>query len=346
MKRIWSVGVALAVSFNLFPISDQIANAVPTWTLIYENSNVNRNSGDLTFDYSAGYEKSGNAVTNFSNSGAAWDLIRIRIQFTKISDGQLYWVDAYFDKWSGASLSDLQFPDHVNALNMQKNVTNLVVDSNYSSVSKGSFALGRIEFWPYNYSGASSGITPASTSSDFDWDDTPAVGTSGHGSYQLFNLTDTQTVFAWNRHRYNDVAELGFGTNTTGSGSYDWTFNATTFKKDSFKVQVYVGLKLSAGAVSAPTYSGNLVKGAVTTLTATASGTGFVTFYYQSRRIAKCIKRPLVNVSGTMTATCPFKPTTSGSGSIYAKYESTDSSYTNATSASVLIRPLKRVNSR
>jgi hypothetical protein len=234
MRRIGLTTSALALIIGLAPLPS--ATAAPSWTLIYQTTNSDRNASDI-FEYSASYGKSGTAATNFINSGQNWDLIRIRIEAT--ASGNLYYTDAYFDKWSGATISGLELPDHANLNIIQRNVSNLVVSSNYSGVKTGSYALGRLEIWPYNYAQRVSGLSPAGNASLYDWDDTYLVGTNGHGSFQLHNLTDTQTVFAWNRHRLADPAEIGMGAPT--SGHPDWTFNTSVFNNSNFKVQIYVG---------------------------------------------------------------------------------------------------------
>jgi hypothetical protein len=102
---------------------------------------------------------------------------------------------------------------------------------------------GRVEIWPYNYTQASSGQSPTGSSSTFDYDDTAAIGTSGHGTFQLHNLTDTQTVLAWNRSRFNDNPELGFGPCMSGAtpcGNPDWTLQ-TGLSASAFKFQVFIG---------------------------------------------------------------------------------------------------------
>ena len=338
---------ALLMAIAQLPFVVQSAEAAPTWTQIYETTSSARESTGNYLNYTPGYEYNGTAVTNFANSGKAWDLVRVRFQFTLTSNSTLYWTDLYFDRWSGASLSDLQFPDYRNTLVLNRTVTNMVVDSNYSGVSKGSFPLGAINIWPYNYSQSSSGITPAGSSSAYDWDDTPSVVTNGHGSYQFFNLTDTQTVAAWNMHRYGGPVELGMGANNSGTGSPDWTSNSATWNNTNFKIQVFVGLKLTAGTVSAPTFSGTLKKGVSTTLTATANGPGRITFFFQGKRIANCINRSLVDVSGIMTATCSYKPATSQPGELTAQFISSDTTFfTNASSAATKVQVSKRTTIR
>lgn len=338
---------ALLLSFAQLPFLVQSAEAAPTWTQIYETTSSARESTGNYLSYTSGYEYNGTAVTNFTNSGKAWDVVRVRFQFTLTSNSTLYWTDLYFDRWSGATLSDLQFPDYRNNLYLNRTITNLVIDSNYSGVNKGSYALGAINIWPNNYSQANSGIVPAGSGTAYDWDDIQSITTNGHGSYQFFNLTDTQTVAAWNMHRYGGPVELGMGANNSGTGSPDWTSNSVTWNNTNFKIQVFVGLKLTVGTVSAPTFSGSLKKGVPTTLTATANGPGRITFLFKGKRIANCINKTLVDVSGTLTATCSYKPSTSQSGDLTAQFTSSDtSSFSNASSAATKTQASKRTTTR
>jgi hypothetical protein len=335
-------GVLVAISSLLatFLIPVNGAMAAPSWTLIYETTTSARSGNNIV--YTSGYGRAGTAVTNFANSGKTWDLIRVRFEATLSST--LYYTDVYFDKWSGATLSGIEFPDITNGTTNQRNVSNLVVTSNYSGVRTGSFALGRLEWWPYNYSGASGPISPNNALGTYDWDDSFVNGSGDHGSFQIHNLTDTQTVIAWNMHR-TGTQELGMGNATTGTHP-DWTGASGIWSNAGFKVQIYIGDSVTIGTINQPTYVGQLSKGLSTTLTSTTNGPGRVTFYYKKKRIAGCVKRTAVNISGTFTATCNFKPATSGFGQIYTEYAPADSSYTAASSSPVTIQIGRRSNRR
>jgi len=322
------------------------ANAAPTWTKIYETTTPSRNNNSTTSEmtYTAGFGKTGGAASSFIAAGTSWDLIKIRMEINRIANNQTYFTEVTFDKWAGATIAGLQFPDHVNALVNQRNVSNLVVASDFSGVKTGSYALGRLEIWPYNYTQARSGLSPAGNAGTFDWDDTPAVGTDGHGSFQIHNLTDTQTIMAWNMHRPG-TQEIGFGSRSTGEP--DWTFGGNAeWNTTNFKVQVFVGTSVSASTVSAPVVSGSRLKSSVTTLTATASTAGKITFYVGSRKIPGCSSRPTSDVSGVQTATCNFKPHTSGSATYSARLVPTSSSFTNSQSTSTTVQIGRRTTLR
>lgn len=335
-------GVMTAIAVIVLSLCSPLsaASAAPSWTLIYETTTSARSGNNIV--YTAGYGRGGTAVTNFANSGKTWDVIRVRFEATLSST--LYYTDVYFNKWSGATLTGLEFPDLTNANTIQRNVSNLVVTSNYSGVRTGTFALGRLEWWPYNYSQASGPIAPNNALNTYDWDDSFVAGSGDHGSFQIHNLTDTQTVIAWNMHR-TGTQELGMG-NATSGGNPDWTGAGGVWTNAGFKVQIYVGDSVTIGTISQPTFSGSFSKGSTNAITATVNGPGAVTFYYNRKRIAGCIRRPAIDIASVLTATCNFKPMTSGRGQIYAEYIPIDSSYTAATSASVTTNIARRSNKR
>jgi len=302
-----------------------------TWTLIYQTTNTQRNVNEYAI-YSAGYERNGAAQT--AASGQSFSQVRWRMEMT--ISGTLYYVDAYFDKWNGATLADLQFPDYANVLNLQKNVSNLVVSSNYSTVKTGSYAQGRVEIWPYNYTQAVTGISPPGSGSVFDFDDTPAIGQNGHGTFQLHNLTDTQTVLAWNRSRNADTAELGFGPCKIGASfctNPDWTLESGLVPS-AFKFQVFIGTvapSASTLSISAPSTSIYRNSSTITATLGVAGSDGKVTFYQNGKRIPGCIN---VQSSG-LVATCNWKPTNKGSTKLTAVLAPTSSGYLSSNAPSI-----------
>jgi hypothetical protein len=345
-KRLTRFTLALFLLVIFTDLSTAPVQASPTWTKIYETVTSSRTNNSATSEmtYTSGFGKTGGAASSFVTAGTSWDLIKIRMELTRIVDNQTYYVEVSFDKWTDATIAGLQLPDHVNNLVNQRNISNLVVTSNFSGVRTGSYALGRLEIWPYNYSSSRSGLSPAGNASTFDWDDTPAIGSDGHGSFQIHNLTDTQTIMAWNMHRPG-TQEVGFGSRATGEP--DWTFGANAeWNTTNFKVQVFVATAVSASTVNAPVISGARLKSSITTLTATTSVAGRVTFYFGNRKIPGCSSRPTSNISGIQTATCNFKPNTSGLVSYSARLVPTSSSFTNSQSTSTVVQIGRRTGVR
>jgi gliding motility-associated-like protein len=203
------------------------------WTKIYETTNPSRDgSGEIV--YTAGFGKTGGAASSYNGN-----FNRIRYRLENNVAGTLRWAEVSFDAWTNVTLADLQIPDLVNNLVVQRNVSNIEVSSNMPGVHTGNFSTGRLELWNQNYFTNNSGLTPAGDPTKYDWDDLVTVTTNGHGSFQIHNVSPQreQTIFAWNMHRNGGTPEIGIGN--APSGNPDWTFN-TSNGSGNFKVQISV----------------------------------------------------------------------------------------------------------
>ena len=129
-KKLMILILVMALNF-MWPPN---ANATPTWTKIYETITPSRTNNSATSEmtYTSGFGKTGGAASSFVAAGSSWDLIKIRMELTRIVDNQTYYSEVYFDKWVGATIAGLQLPDHVNSLVNQRNISNLVVTSNFA----------------------------------------------------------------------------------------------------------------------------------------------------------------------------------------------------------------------
>lgn len=342
------IGWALVALVPMLIVNPPAAKAEPLWTKIYETITPYRdNTGaGAKMTYVNGFGKTGGAASAFVTAGTAWDLIKIRMEMTLKLNNTTYFAEAYFDKWTGATISGLILPDHLDTNVIQRNVTNLVVTSDYSGVLTGSFALGRLEIWPHNYLPTQSGLLPAGDNGTYDYDDTQSIVADGHGSFQIHNVTQAQTVMSWSMHRPQlNGQDLGLGPGPAGSP--DWTsLGNNSWDARNFKVQIYVGSSVNASTINAPTISGAQSKSKVTTLTATTSVAGKVTFYSGTKRIPGCVGRLTANVSGTQTATCIFKPNTSGQLRYSARLVPTSGSYTESTSPVTAVQISRRAGTR
>jgi hypothetical protein len=95
-----------------------------------------------------------------------------------------------------------------------------------------------------------------------------------------------------------------------------------------------VTIALTASATTA-------TKGTTIVITATVSQAGLVTFSWNGKRIAGCIKR-----TASSSATCNWKPAVTGTWSISALLDPTDASYVNSTSSPQSVFITKRTYSR
>ena len=223
--------------------------------LVYQTTTPTRSGNNIV--YSAGYGKGGSdAAATLTSQGVTFDRIRYRMEATY--SGTAYYADVAFDKWTGATISSLAIPDLGDTRTIKENVSNLSVDSNWpgfagvaSAVTTGTGKSGRVELWPWDYGTATSGISPAGNGSTYDSDDT-STGASVYGSFQVHNLTNSQTVLAWNHH--GDASpDIGFGNNLATTHT-DWTFRgATNFNTSTWKLQIYIGELYTGGSSFVPT---------------------------------------------------------------------------------------------
>lgn len=212
------------------------------WKKIYEVISPNRNS-DKTIQYAAGY---GLGANDEAAKNADVDFSRIRYVMSFTSNTVSRYVAADFSRALTATtevsrtfsdLSDLQVPtkgDSSVEFIVHADIADLTVKSDFPGLSGKDFT-GRLEIWPMNYETAASSLDVGRDGSPEKYDDSDSPNLSGsvssgeYGSFQLHSFSPDQTVFAWNRHGSNVIADVGFGNNPRGGISTehsDWTFAA------------------------------------------------------------------------------------------------------------------------
>ncbi|NNC87866.1 MAG: hypothetical protein HKN82_05325 [Akkermansiaceae bacterium] len=147
-----------------------------------------------------------------------------RVGYLMELDGD--WVYASFDPHT-SQIAQTGVPSlNVTPTAFQQIVTNMNVASNVAGIVTGNgIATGNIEFWGGNYSTGNGIGIPNADGGTFDFGDTMTPG--GHGSLQVHNHGASQILFAYNNWGSNSggASEIGIGTNATGTGHPDWTFN-------------------------------------------------------------------------------------------------------------------------
>lgn len=135
-------------------------------------------------------------------------------------------VDQYLYVSMDAFTSDpkqLGIPNLASKINHQKRVANLKVVSNVKGVTTGdTFANGHIEFWPNNYEPANEKSIPGASPTVYDMGDKCVDPLNGYGCMQVHNLDTKQTLFAINKFKDGQNADIGIG-NSAGN-TRDWTF--------------------------------------------------------------------------------------------------------------------------
>ena len=225
-----SVGISAASNTATARANSAPQFASQVWRELYATTTPTRNTSGLIV-YS---------VDNSETlSGASFQQVRYSMEAQV--NNTLQYVNASFDAWSGLTVGALRFPAFT-VTPIQRNVSNLSVESNVSAVTEGSGMTGRLEIWPYNYSPTAVDTVSTSGSSDvYDLDDT--ISSSGSfGSFQIHNLTSQETVFGWNNHG-NSNPDIGFGDNPYSQNT-DWTFYGSDYGLDraSWRLSVSIGI--------------------------------------------------------------------------------------------------------
>lgn len=101
-----------------------------------------------------------------------------------------------------------------------------------------------------------------------------------------------------------------------------------------------------SSSIGTPTISTPLYKGISATISVVADTPGKVRFFINGKRIAGCLARATSGAAPTATATCTFKPATSGSFQISARITPTNSGLTAATSPNLSVTVGRRTTTR
>ena len=231
------------------------------WMLVYQVTNPTRNSVN-TINY----------AINKSDTIGINKIKPQRIAY-RLQNGnkqtQIAWTS--FDAWQGITNYDVPTGGSTsNVFTIQKDVKNLSVCSNVSNIfnnysnplkvniGPNQFSVisglkGRLEIWPSNYS---SGRNPSLTGGgdSYDTNDSGYDTSIGYGSFQVHDMTNNQTILAWNRHG-DQRPDIGFGNNPNGHP--DWTFTQTT--PANFDLKIYIKIDIPLPPQPTETNDGTLI---------------------------------------------------------------------------------------
>lgn len=238
------------------------------WSEVYRTTSPKNNYLDTSINYVSGYGLAGGDAAAALNNTTNFTRVRYRMEATL--SGVLDYADTDFYKWSGATISNLQVPvidAGTSTFVVQTNVTDLNTYSSNARVTNAAGLSGRIEIWPYNYAPDNAGDYSYGDNVKYDYNDSHN-GNGSYGTFQVHDITNFKTVFAWNLHAYGtgiNNPDLGFGNNPqTGSTAMpDWTFcNENNASRGycpaptTFKLQVFINLAVTPlPDVTAPTVS-------------------------------------------------------------------------------------------
>ena len=239
------------------------------WEIIYSTSALRRDSNsNVSYDAGYGLSSVGGQASN-TYASANFTRIKYRLETTISSVSKFAEADFYTWPSGGAtgstngttapSISGIAIPSINSGQRwiVQANISDLNVFSDNDSVSKTFGGSGRLEIWPWNYGWGPSGLSPAGSSNNYDFDDLHN-GDGTYGSFQVHDFSNAKPVFVWNNSGYgnNLHAEVAYGANPVGNP--DWTFcsqgggSGSCPEPSSFKLRIYINPSITPLADTTP----------------------------------------------------------------------------------------------
>ena len=264
------------------------------WTALYATTTQSRNGNAITYSPNLGLSTTAGTQASKTLASASFTRVRYRMQY---EDSGVKYINTDFNRWSqktlnqyssgvtyttpAATINNLSIPSLDNQFIIQVDVSDLTVESNITSMNDNQLN-GRLEIWPFDYDPSVNTTLSGTNGTYYDLNDRPSSNTSSsYGSFQVHDLSNSRTAFAWNNHG-NATPNIGIGSSNCGNNQLDWTFCGTT--RTNWKLEIFIntpvavtGYELTFNANSAtsgsvpasiigtgnqivPTNSGNLVR--------------------------------------------------------------------------------------
>jgi hypothetical protein len=244
------------------------------WTKLYGTATPTRDaSNNIIYEPGFGRAAYGNQAANVY-SGSSFTRVRYRMQYLNKSGGTFNYVNTDFAKWSAtnsnkysngttyntpaATITTLEVPDAANAQTpIQAAASDLTIESSNQALN--AYAVtGRVQIWSNDISQTNgwSGGADGSTSY-WDYNDSPGTSINGYGAFQIHDVTNSRTVFAWNRQSYS-LPDTGIGNSPTcgytgniawvycGYTSGDTYYNSTN--RSAWKLETFINVPTKMGS--------------------------------------------------------------------------------------------------
>ncbi|MDO7085795.1 DUF6701 domain-containing protein [Pseudocolwellia sp. AS88] len=196
--------------------SDANVSELQGYTQIYQldipsNANYGTNTPVYGID---------NSATTIDNGIAR---IGYYLELQKDGSCETEWVWVSMNAFT-QNLGEIGVPVSSTGVTWQQSIDNMNVESNVAGVVTGTdISTGNIEFWHHCYTRENDTFVLNASDDVFDFGDSlRADRTSCHGSMQVHNYSEAQTLFAFNAWDSNRIDSIGIGNNT--GGNPDWTF--------------------------------------------------------------------------------------------------------------------------
>jgi len=156
-----------------------------------------------------------------------------------------------------------------------------------------------------------------------------------------FSISSTGTL------SFNPAPDFEAPADSDGNNIYIViTWVSDGFLSDSQTVTITVTNVNEAGTATAPTLSGNAVKGNNVTISVSVNAPGRVRFTVNGKRIATCLAVNTVGSGSSYTATCTWKPTVTGRQTLSAAFTPTSNTFSSVTSPNQSIWVFSRTGRR
>lgn len=159
-----------------------------------------------------------------------------------------------------------------------------------------------------------------------NYSDSASGGLGGYmssASNRTSTITGSSVIYAKiSAYRAWEDGASTSGTKTPGSGgSPNYGYGTDSYTSGGAGAPGVVIIRYTiVSTVSAPNYSGEIVKGTFESITVITNMAGRVRFYFEGKKIPGCLSVATTGGSPDFVATCTWKPSISGSHQVYAVF--------------------------
>lgn len=146
---------------------------------------------------------------------------------------------------------------------------------------------------------------------------------------------------------FNPAADFEAPTDSDGNNTYvvvTWVSDGAL--SDSQTVTITVTNSNESGSLGTPTLSATPYKGISVNLSVSINAAGKVRFLVGNKRIPNCLAVSATGSGSTFTATCAWKPASTGMQNLTASFTPSSGTFTSATSPTLSVRVFKRTTTR
>jgi hypothetical protein len=215
----------------------------------------------------------------------------------------------------------------------------------YLGGDAGAYAASGISFLGFTYTGLQ-GVSGSRNS------DGASGGFGGYispASSRTSTISGASVVYSKiSDYRAWEDALTNAGTKTPGSGgSPNYSYGVEIYGSGGAGADGIVIIKYAISAyIATPTYSGELTKGILESVTVTVNASGKVRFFFDGKRIPGCVSISTTGTAPNLIATCNWKPSVTGRHQVHATFTPTDSNIAISNSGRISIFVFRRSTTR